>query len=148
MANQFPPVVPIPGTLDPWGVPQTLTQRPRLDAPQVRPILGAVEPTDPGQKIRDPWHYAMLNGSQAFPIGTQSQLVVASPPNMRNLLTARNIGTTNLYLDFGIDASANRSVYLLVPGAVLLFDTVVPQDDVYCVSDAAGGILGIAFSNI
>lgn len=143
----FPPVVPLPD-LTPWGTPQTLTQRPRFDAPQVRPILGAIEPADPGTKVRDPWHYAMLNGSSTVNVGTASVMVCASPPGMRNLFVARNVGTTNLYLDFGLDAAINRSVFFLVPGAILFLDAVVPQDDVYCISDAVGGVLGLSFSNI
>lgn len=143
----FPPVRPLP-TLDPWGTPQTLTQRPRSDAPQVRPILGAIEPPQDRAPISDSWHVAQLNGSSAIVVGTESLLVCASPPGQRNLFIARNIGTTNLYLDFGQEAAANRSVFFLVSGAVLFIDTVVPQDDVYCVSDAPGGILGLAFSNI
>ena len=142
----FPPVVPLPD-LTPWGTPQTLTQRPRFDAPQVRPILGAIEPPDPGQKVRDPWHYAMLNGTYTVTVGTTSLMVCASPPGTRNLFVATNAGTSNLYLNFGQDAST-AGIFLLIPGAILLLDNVVPQDDVYAISSAAGGILSLAVSNI
>jgi hypothetical protein len=143
----FPPVRPLP-TLDPWGTPQTLAQRPRLDAPQVRPILGAIEPPEERVRVSDSWHIAQLNGSSTVNVGQESVLVCASPPGQRNLFVARNVGGTNLYIDFGLEAAANRSVFVLVPGAILFLDTVVPQDDVYCVSDNPGGVLGLAFSNI
>lgn len=144
----FPPVRPL-GTFTPYQTPQTLVQRPREDVPRVTPILGAInQPQDPGQKVRDPWHLAQLNGSSTVNVGLASVMVCASPANFRNLFVARNVGTTNIYLDFGLDAAVNRSVFFMVPGSILFLDTVVPQDDVYAISDAAGGVLALSFSNI
>jgi len=144
----FPPVRPI-AALDAWGQPQVLTARPRTDTPQVQRFIGqAPEPQQPPARITDPWHYATLNGSQSVTVGTTSVNVIAAPPNYRNLLIFRNVGLTNLYIDFGSEANVNRSPILLIPSTVLLLDTVVPQDDVYCISDAAGGILGYTFSNL
>lgn len=145
-----PPVTPLP-TLEPWGQPQTLTQSPRFDTPQNGPVVGRGNFAMPGANaspIRDPHHYALLSGSASLPVGTSSILVLASPPTYRNLIVMRNVGATNLYIDFGSDADPNRTPIRLVPNAMLFLDSVVPQDDVFCISDAAGGILGLSYSNV
>ena len=67
----------------------------------------------------------------------------------RNFLGLRNAsaaGGANVYIGFGRDASA-ASWLALTPGQMILFDTVVPQDDLYSFGDAAGGLLSFAFSS-
>ena len=148
MAN--PPVVPLP-TLEPWGVPQSLEQLPRGDTPLQGPMVGRAQYAMRGadaSPVRDPHHYALLSGSASVTVGTSSILILASPPTYRNMVVMRNIGTTNLYVDFGNSADPNRTPIRLVPNSMLIFDTVVPQDDVFCISDAAGGIIGLSYSNV
>lgn len=148
MAN--PPVSPLP-TLEPWQAPQTLLQAPRLDPPSQGPMIGRGGFAMPGagaSPVRDPHHYALLSGSASIVVGTSSLLILASPPTYRNMIVARNCGATNLYIDFGSDADPARTPIRLVPNAILIFDSVVPQDDVFCISDAAGGIIGISYSNV
>lgn len=148
MAN--PPVIPLP-TLEPWAQPQSLDQLPRFDTPENGPLIGRGNFAMPGANaspVRDPHHYALLSGSASAVIDTTSVLILASPPTYRNLVIMRNIGTTNLYIDFGIAADPNRTPIRLVPNAILIFDSVVPQDDVFCISDAAGGIIGLSYSNV
>jgi hypothetical protein len=148
MAN--PPVVPFP-PLQPWGQPQTLEQWPRAAGPQAS-MVGrggpSAMPTAQAAPIRDPHHYALLNGSASFGVDTNSILILASPPTYRNFLVIRNIGATNLYVDFGTNADANRTPIRLVTNAILIFDSVVPQDDIFCISDAVGGIVGLSYSNV
>lgn len=152
----FPPVEPLP-TLDPWRVPQTLVARPREITPQAGPVVaarflgggtGTAMPVDNAAPIRDPHRYARLAGSAGFPVGTAAVLVLASPPTYRNMLIVRNTGASNIYLDFGIEADATRSPIRLIPNAMLIFDDVVPQDDVFAVGDAAVGSIGISYSNV
>lgn len=67
---------------------------------------------------------------------------------LRNFLLLRNASATaNLYLDFGRQADAT-SAFLILPGQMILFDTVVPQDDLWVYTDAANGILRFAFSTL
>jgi len=148
MAN--PPVTPLP-TLEPWSQPQSIDQLPRFDTPSDGPVVGRGNFAMPGagaSPVRDPHHYALLSGSASFTVGTDSTLILASPPTYRNLVVMRNIGATNLYIDFGINADPNRTPIRLVPNAMLFLDSVVPQDDVFCISDAVGGIIGLSYSNV
>lgn len=135
--------------LEPWDYPQSLPQLPRGQAPS--PVLGGQFLPGSGagaQPVRDPHHYATLSGSASLPIGTTSTLVLASPPTYRNMLLVRNTGATNIFIDFGADADVNRTPIRLIPNAILIFDAVLPQDDVFAVSDAAGGAIGISYSNV
>jgi hypothetical protein len=71
-----------------------------------------------------------------------------SPIGRRNLLGFRNnSGTTgeNIFIGFGRDATIN-SWLRLTPGTIILFDTVVPQDDLYAVSEAGTPTLGYIYS--
>lgn len=134
---------------EPWNYPQSLPQLPRGNVPSG--VLGGQSLPGSGagaMPVRDPHHYATLAGSASLTVGTTSGLVLASPPTYRNLMIVRNAGATNLYLDFGLDADINRTPLRLAPNSVLIFDVVVPQDDVFCVSDAAGGILALSYSNV
>lgn len=154
----MPPVVPLPG-LVPWSQPQSLDQLPRDFTPAAGPLVGRsvgpVRGLAPGeqspdvQTIRDPHRYAQLSGSARLPVGTASGLVLAAPPTRRNFLIVRNVSATaNIFLDFGIAADVSRTPMRLIPNAMLIFDDVVPQDDVFAVADAAGGAIGLSFSNV
>lgn len=153
-----PPVVPL-GGLTPWDQPQSLNQVPRDFVPAVGPIVGrapmAPPQFAPGQQaadvqtIRDPHRYAILSGSARLNVGTTSGLILASPPTSRNFLVIRNVSAAaNIFVDFGIAADITRTPIRLIPNAILIFDDVVPQDDVFAIADAAGGVVGISFSNV
>lgn len=111
-------------------------------------------PTNNGQPgdlsappIRDPHHYATLI-SLVSTVGLASLYVVGSPKGARNMLMFRNASASqNIYIDFGRDATT-FSILKLAPGALVLFDTVVPQDDIYCIADAAGATLITGYSTI
>jgi hypothetical protein len=152
----FPPVRPLP-TLEPWSQPQTLDQLPRPFAPATGPIVGrniagAMQSGDLApdvQTVRDPHRYARLSGSARLNVGIVSGLILASPSTLRNFLVIRNASATaNIFVDFGISADPTRTPIRLIPNAMLIFDDVVPQDDIFAIADAAGGVVGISFSNV
>lgn len=154
----LPPVRPLP-TFDPWGQPQMLEQLPRDFVPATGPIvgrapgaIGALLPNqiaDDVQTVRDPHRYARLSGSARLNVGIASGLILASPPTFRNFLVIRNnSAAANIYVDFGIAADINRTPIRLIPNAILIFDSVVPQDDVFAIADAGGGVVGVSFSNV
>lgn len=105
-------------------------------------------PQDAGNanSIKDAHHYAQIIG--LFIAVTQtSQKFLDQSPTKRNLLLLRNnSATANLYIDFGKDASIN-STLKLTPNQMILFDTVVPQDDLFVLGDTAG-FLSYSFSTI
>jgi hypothetical protein len=71
-----------------------------------------------------------------------------SPIGRRNLLGFRNnsgVVGENIFIGFGRDATTN-SWLRLTPGTIILFDTVVPQDDLYAVSEAGTPNLGYIYS--
>lgn len=77
-----------------------------------------------------------------------SAQVITESSSKRNFLGFRNaspLGGANVYISFGRGASTS-SWLVLIPQQVILFDVVVPQDDIYAVADAAGGLLSYAFS--
>lgn len=154
-----PPIRPFPG-LNPWSQPQSLDQLPRDFTPAMGPLvgragagpMGGVTPGEISpdvQTIRDPHRYARLSGSARLNVGVASSLILSSPPTFRNFLVIRNASATaNVFIDFGIAADVSRTPIRLIPNAMLIFDDVVPQDDVFAIADAAGGIVGISFSNV
>jgi hypothetical protein len=140
--RQWPP-------LQPWDYPQSVPQLPRGQVPS--PVLGGQSLPGSGagaRPVRDPHHYATLSGSARLPVDTASVLILAAPPTYRNMLLVRNTGATNVFIEFGTDADATRTPIRLAPNSILIFDSVVPQDDVFAVGDAAGGFVGISYSNV
>ena len=117
------------------------------------PRSGRFRPTSGGGGVDqaivfDEHHYARLNGSLTvnIPAGT-SVLALAGPSSLRNLLQFRNPGATDpIYIDFGGSADAN-SILSLAAGDQVLYDTVVPQDDVYAFA-TVDSVLIIAYSTI
>lgn len=74
--------------------------------------------------------------------------VLDQPSGLRNMLMLRNPSATQtIFVSFGREASAN-SILALLPGAQIAFDIVVPQNDVWAFSSAAGGTLTIGYSTI
>lgn len=93
-----------------------------------------------GTPVNDPSDFVTLGGDQAFSYDNTTGGVVAipGPSNPRNFLGLRNTSTTaTAYIGFGSPATVN-SWLSLAPGVIVLFDTRIPQDDIYCVGSAAG----------
>jgi len=147
MSNRFPPVKYL-NQREPWGVPGYIPPSPH-NLP-VRPEPGAPANTtqtiagDQTVDIREVYRYASVV-TVSLNVGTTSIKFLDAPIGKRNFLGFRNAGATTLYIDF--NAQATTGAWLaLSSGALVLFDTVVPQDDLYVISSAANGILAYAYS--
>lgn len=112
-------------------------------------------PTTPGAvpetsivHIRDPHHYASIISSFAdVPNGSSIQVLQETVGRRNFLFFRNNSATANIYVEFKKDATTN-SVLRLEPNTMILFDVVVPQDDVYAYADAASAILSFGYSSI
>jgi len=147
-ADDFPPVQYLSDLL-PWesptfipGSPHNLPSRPEpgLQTTSRNAVSGDT------QSIREIYRYAYVTSlSQA--LGTTSIKFLDQPIGKRNFLGFRNASTAsqNIFIDFSSQATVN-SWLLLAPGTTILFDTVVPQDDLYAIADAPGAQLTYAYS--
>ena len=142
----FPRVRPL-GARTPWSAPQTVEAVPEVRT--IRPAIasGAIVQARPAAAVREAHRYAQINGSVVFNITTASQMILPAPQNFRNMLILRNVAGNPINIDFGRDADANAPVQL-VAGGILLFDTVVPQDDIYAVGIGGTATLSVGFSNL
>lgn len=94
---------------------------------------------------REPYRYASLQDI-ALSVGTASVKFLDAPIGKRNALGFRNASSTqNVFIGFGAQASTNGFMKL-VPGQIVFFDAVVPQDDLYAIADASGATLCYAYS--
>jgi len=127
-------------------------------AGQIIPAMG-VPPSnlpglgnDPGQTINDPHHYAnLIEGNQAVgqaaAADTQTPFLIM-PSGRRNYLGIRNSSAAaNIYIGFGNPAST-ASWLKLTAGQIVVWDSVVPQNDLYALADAAAGTISWAHSVI
>ena len=96
--------------------------------------------------IRENYRYASLV-TAGLTLTTTAIKFLDQPIGKRNFLSFRNASTGGqiIYIDFNSQATAN-SWLALAAGTLILFDTVVPQDDLYAISSAAGGQLAYAYS--
>lgn len=85
----------------------------------------------------------------ATAIGTTSELIIPQSAARRNFLAIRNSspGTEVIFVSFDVEATS-LSWLRLSANQIALFDTVVPQDNVYVISDTATGIVSYAFSTL
>lgn len=147
--------------IDAWPVADAPQYRGRVPS-MVGPVMGnsggvggiTVPPTSAG--VFNLERYATINGSRSYPVGLVSAKLLDAPNTYRNFLHLRNasgVGGANLYVEFGNDAVLDAagiagSILRLAPNEQFLCDAVVPQDDIYAIADAAGGLLVIAQSVI
>lgn len=158
-----PTLPPVQGGpfLDAWPVADWPQQRGRVPS-MVGPVMstgggagGLVVPPTAAQTFNLE-RYATINGSHNYPVGVVSAKLLDAPNTYRNFLHIRNasgVGGANIYVEFGNDALIDGagiagSILRLAPNEQFLCDAVVPQDDIYAIADAAGGLLVIAFSVI
>lgn len=137
----------------PWGVPQYIPPSPHNLPVRPEPAApGAGQPNttqtlgvDGTINIRETYRYASLV-TVTITVGTTSIKFLDAPIGKRNFLGFRNASATQvLYIDF--NATATSGAWLAIqPGILVLFDSVIPQDDLYVVADAAGGTLAYAYS--
>lgn len=139
--NQFPPFEQGP-FVEPWPL-----DMPARGARRLRNAMRTVPLGTP--PVRTPERYAVFNGTKVFPATLASVNILQAPgPNeYRNALAIRNPNAagTDIYIDFGSDASTN-SICKLAPDEVWFFDAVVPQDDIYVIAVGGTGFVSIAYS--
>ncbi len=83
-----------------------------------------------------------------LPYALNSSAVLLAPVTYRNFLMLRNLSAAQtVAIQFGSDASANSALQL-APGAFILFDTVVPQDDMYVIGIVGTGNIACVVSTI
>jgi hypothetical protein len=116
-----------------------------MPTPEQRASTTPAAPLGLVQDVRDSFKYASIT-SVTLTIGTSSFKFLDAPIGKRNFLGFRNPSTTaNIYVDFASQASTN-SWLKLGPGALVLFDNVVSQDDLYVISDTASTPFAYAYS--
>ena len=90
-------------------------------------------------QIFDPSRYPFTASSYSAvtSVAGASTLILGQSDALRVYLMIRNDATTsNVYIDFGVYATAKTSLKL-TPGQIVFWDTVIPQGDVYTFGDAA-----------
>lgn len=139
------PTIPLLGRIAPW--PMGPSAQP--DGPRVSGRPGVPLPGEPGGPIPvyESHRYAWFRGENVVPVNNgSSTLVLPQTDALRNMLLIRNSSATaNLYISFGTQATLNSPLYL-TPNQMVLFDTGVPQDDVYAYGDAASAQITIGLS--
>lgn len=132
-----------------WDVPQYMPQSPHNLPSRPDPAVAGSTVRDipaSGLEVRESYRFASFN-SLSLTVGTTSIKFLDAPIGKRNFLGFRNASTggQNLYVDFNSQASTG-SWLKLTPGTIVVFDTVVSQDDLYVISDAAGGAFAYVYS--
>ena len=154
--------------LEPWAQPQYIPPTPhnlsqvpvtrnlprpisdvppqfRMATPEQRASTSPSAATGLVQDVRDSFKYASIT-TVSLTIGTTSIKFLDAPVGKRTFLGFRNPSTTaSIYIDFANQASTN-SWLLLTPGAIVLFDQVVSQDDLYVIASAAATPFAYAYS--
>lgn len=143
---RFPRVQPL-STRVPWSAPGTIEALPQSSRAAAAIASGSVVQARDAAPVRESHRYAQINGSVVFQTIPESALILPAPQNFRNLLMLRNAGATAILIDFGRDATASSTIELQ-PNQIILFDTVVPQDDTYAISPGGISTLSVSFSNI
>lgn len=136
--SRFPPIDPGP-FYPAWpGPPLPRLSRPQLQQPPYTGGGGLSVPASAPQTF-SLQNIASFQGTRVFQIDTFSQKVLDAPATYRNMLLIRNSSTTvtNIYVDFGADATIESAI-ILAQNEVIMFDSVVPQDDIYIIGDTAG----------
>jgi hypothetical protein len=117
----------------------------RTPTPEQRASTTPAAPLGLVQDVRDSFKYASIT-TVSLTIGITSFKFLDAPIGKRNFLGFRNPSTSaNIYIDFASQASTN-SWLKLTPGAIVLFDQVVSQDDLYVISDTASTPFAYAYS--
>jgi hypothetical protein len=138
-----------PSDLLPWsspnfipGAPHNLPKRPEQTTSERSGLVSIGESVN----VRNTYQYASLV-TAGLVVGTTSIKFLDQPIGKRNLLSFRNASTAGQILYIEFNAQATTGAWLaLTAGTIILFDAVVPQDDLYVISSAASGQLAYAYS--
>ena len=148
MANpDFPPVDWL-NRREPWRSPQYVPPYPH-NLPAKADAAVQTTTNFPGYSstvaITEAYRFSSLV-DLSITTTTNSVKFLDQPIGKRNTLAFRNASATQIIF-IGFGGNATTSSWLrLTPGMIVLFDTVVPQDDLYVISDAASGVLAYAYS--
>jgi len=146
--NNFPPV----GWLNkrvPWQAPQYIPQYPH-NLPAKADAAVQTTTNFPGYSstvaITDAYRFASFVDLSIITT-TTSVKFLDQPIGKRNTLGFRNASAGSQIIYIGFGGNATTSSWLEInPGVIVLFDTVVPQDDLYCISDVTAGVLSYVYS--
>lgn len=127
-------------------VPQYIPGSPNNVSPVFRPpTVQERFPTD--VYITEPHHFASVTEVAIVASNTYYVKFLDAPISKRNLLMLRNGSTTTDLIYIGFNAVPSSFATLtLQPGQLVIFDTVVPQDDLYVVASAASVVFSYAWS--
>jgi hypothetical protein len=134
----------------PWLSPQTIGPNPHNLPSRPQPGTSSTQQNVPllpdVVSVRETYRYANLIDLNVT-VGTTSFKFLDAPIGKRNQLGFRNAssGTQVIYIGFGREATTSNWLALSV-GTIVLFDAVVPQDDLYCVASAASAVLAYVYS--
>lgn len=145
MANELFPPVRLLSDLEPFSSPTYLPPSPHNLPSETAGVTSDVPASI--VNVAESYRYASII-DLTITASTTSVKFLDAPIGRRNLLGFRNVsGTTgeNIFIGFGRDATTN-SWLRLTPGTIILFDTVVPQDDLYVISEAGTPTLSYIYS--
>jgi len=151
-----------PGSQTPWSSDQYTPPMPGRPVSRNKDQLAEESATadpvkniDQTAPIRDDFRFASINSISIFvpfiapaPGQQGTILFLTKPHSKRNFLGLRNtMAAGNMYIDFGQPATQS-SLLIVFPGQIIIFDSVVPQDDLYAGFDViGGGFLTFGYSN-
>lgn len=148
MAIFQPPPVEYLSPLEPWDSPQYIPPSPHNLPARPDPAVDVTADFGRGETlVSEPYRYASIV-DLTFVTSTTSIKFLDQPIGKRNILGFRNVSTTAgeiIFIGFGRDAST-ESWLQLQPGQITLFDTVVPQDDLYARSALGTPVLAYIYS--
>jgi len=134
----------------PWSAPSTLGPTPHNLPARPQPGASLTQqnvpfPTDT-VAVREIYRYSNLTDLNVT-VGTTSFKLLDAPIGKRNMLGFRNAssGGQTIYIGFGREATT-ISWLSMTAGTIVLFDAVVPQDDLYCIASGAGATLAYVYS--
>lgn len=136
-------------SVDPWDAPQYLPGQPHNLPSRPDPAVAGSTVRDipaSGLEVRESYRFASIN-TVSLTVDTTSIKFLDAPIGKRNFLGFRNASTggQNLFVEFNSQASTG-SWLKITPGTIVVFDTVVSQDDLYVIADAAGAVFAYAYS--
>ena len=144
MSDLFPPVGYL-SPLEPWNSPTFIPPSPHNLPAET---AGTTADSAPSQvSVSEPYRYSSII-DLTITTSTTSVKFLDAPIGRRNQLGFRNVSATsgqNIFIGFGRDATLN-SWLRLTPGTIVLFDTVVPQDDLYVIAEAGTPVLAYIYS--
>jgi len=145
MMNDLFPRVGYVSDLEPWSSPTFIPPSPHNLPAETAATTANSQPSQ--VSVSEPYRYASII-DLSVTATTTSQKLVDAPIGRRNMLGFRNVSATsgeNIFIGFGRDATLN-SWLRLTPGTIVLFDTVVPQDDLYFIAEAGTPTLAYIYS--